>query len=75
MVMGSNIKVKTKMGKSARSRGSKNFCIFYNAKGKCNKGDQCNMAHQCNLLIGENRVCEGNHSAQTHPGDFLTARG
>ena len=74
LVMGSNIKVKNKMGKSARSRGSKSFCIFDNARGNCNKGDQCNMAHQCNLLIADNRVCEGNHSAQKHPGDVLTSR-
>ena len=74
LVMGSNIKVKNKMGKSARSRGSKNCCIFYNARGNCNKGDQCAMAHQCNLLTADNRVCEGNHSAQKHPGYFLVSR-
>jgi hypothetical protein len=74
LVIGSNIKVKNKMAKSARSRGSKNFCIFYNAKGNCNKGDQCAMAHQCNLLTADNRVCEGNHPAMKHPGDFMVAR-
>ena len=68
---GKPIKVKNgAMAKTARSKGDKSFCMFWN-EGKCTKGSSCTFLHSCNVLTAQNQVCMAKHMGKDHGGNSI----
>ena len=73
ITMGPPIKVANgKSAKTANKRDSKEFCRFF-AEKKCSKGKDCRFKHECPVLLANDKVCEGNHSAKDHKGPIVQA--